>query len=124
MMWYVSISSRYYFALYLTTSGDFIQIATNNEIMAAKIARLDYPINKWPGLLSGLMEIIQTSAEKRFSTSSPDEVTLLRLRRALSILNSILKEFNTMKSPAGSQTNTKVIDFLWFCGPGLTDITT
>jgi hypothetical protein len=94
--------------------------------MAAKIARLDYPVNKWPGLLSGLMEIIRVGAEKRFSLPAPDESALLQLRRALGMLNSILKEFHTMKSPAGTQTNNKVCEvrlipiiFLtWFLGNG------
>ncbi|KAG8934669.1 hypothetical protein FRC02_009496 [Tulasnella sp. 418] len=81
-------------------------IAHNNETMAARVARIDYP-RIWPNLLTQLVEIIGAHAG---SITSPTlNESSLRLKRALRLMNVILKEFGTMRSPLGTKVNTQAV---------------
>ncbi|KAG8903449.1 hypothetical protein FRB99_003271 [Tulasnella sp. 403] len=87
-------------------------IARNNQTMAAKAARLDFPV-RWPTLLTDIMGIIQTNIQARFSSNGMDELVQLKASRALGLLNAILKEFTSMKSPLGTQITTKANEALY-----------
>jgi hypothetical protein len=54
-----------------------------------------------PELLPGLLNVISANAEARFIAPSPD--ASLALRRALHVLNQILKEISAIKIPSGVQ---------------------
>ncbi|KAG8986375.1 hypothetical protein FRB90_004049 [Tulasnella sp. 427] len=81
-------------------------VAKNNQMMLAKAARVDFP-NRWPDLLDTIMGYIQVNVQARLSSPSPDEGVLLRSRRSLGLLNAVLKEFVSMRSPIGTQICTK-----------------
>ncbi|KAG8972314.1 hypothetical protein FRC05_010156 [Tulasnella sp. 425] len=81
-------------------------VARNNQMMLAKAARVDFP-NRWPDLLDTIMGHIQVNVQARLASPSPDEGVLLRSRRSLGLLNAVLKEFVSMRSPIGTQICTK-----------------
>ncbi|KAG9040256.1 hypothetical protein FRB95_000185 [Tulasnella sp. JGI-2019a] len=87
-------------------------IAKNNEAMAAKAVRLDYPV-RWPSAFTDITNVIQSSFHARLASASPDDATLLRSRRSLSLLNAVSKEITSMKSPLGTQLNTKALAELY-----------
>lgn len=86
-------------------------IAECNEVIVAKIARQDYPVN-WPSLLADIMDVIRTNLEVLCNSPSSDPRSTLALRRGLALLNSILKEFSGFKLPAGVNTMTNIVDQL------------
>ncbi|KAI0081841.1 ARM repeat-containing protein [Panus rudis PR-1116 ss-1] len=79
-------------------------ISECNEVIASKIARSDYPTN-WPNVLRDLLEVINTNITARY-TGSPSN--LLRLRRALELLNAMLKEWTAQKMLTGIKTTTQI----------------
>ncbi|KAG8884084.1 hypothetical protein FRB97_005307 [Tulasnella sp. 331] len=97
--------------LHLVDEPDAI-IAKNNEAMAANAVRFDYP-TRWPSVFTDITNVIQSSLQIRLATASPDNATLLRSRRSLSLLNAVLKVITSMKSPLGTQLNTKALAELY-----------
>ncbi|KAG1815549.1 ARM repeat-containing protein [Suillus subaureus] len=97
-------------------------IAECNEVIVAKIARQDYPMN-WlvplmvnfsirPSLLADIMDVIRTNLEVLCGSPISDPRSTLALRRSLALLNSVLKEFSGVKLLAGVNTMVKIIDQL------------
>ncbi|KAI0650678.1 ARM repeat-containing protein [Trametes meyenii] len=76
-------------------------ISQCNALIVAKIARQDYPVS-WPGLIPHLMGVINTSIEGRYNGSTPNAT--LPLRRALELLNAVLKEYAGYKMLTGVKT--------------------
>ncbi|KAH9482382.1 Importin-11 [Psilocybe cubensis] len=75
-------------------------IAKCNQIIVAKLARSDFP-GQWPNLLDDLVNVIDGNLQKRYISLLEDPCDTLRLRRSLSLLNKILKEFASIKLPNG-----------------------
>ncbi|KAJ7507960.1 armadillo-type protein [Mycena galericulata] len=74
-------------------------IAECNQVIVSKIARIDYP-NNWPNLVDDLLQVIDTTFQKRFSDPVNEDVRdTLVLRRSIKLLNSLLKEFSNAKMP-------------------------
>ncbi|KAJ7781094.1 armadillo-type protein [Mycena metata] len=72
-------------------------IAHCNEVIVSKIARLDYP-NNWPNLVDDLLQTIDSTLQKRFLDPVNEDLRdTLILRRAIKVLNSVLKEFSNAK---------------------------
>ncbi|KAJ7178998.1 armadillo-type protein [Mycena filopes] len=72
-------------------------IAECNEVIVSKIARLDYP-NNWSNLVDDLLNIIHSTLQKRFlDPINEDPRDTLILRRAIKLLNGVLKEFSNAK---------------------------
>lgn len=86
-------------------------IAECNEVIVAKIARQDYPVN-WPLLLADIMDVIRTNLEVLCGSPNNDQRSTLALRRGLALLNSVLKEFSGVKLLAGVNTMVNIIDQL------------
>lgn len=86
-------------------------IAECNEVIVAKIARQDYPMN-WPSLLADIMDVIRTNLEILCGSPNNDPRSTLALRRGLALLNSVLKEFSGVKLLAGVNTMINIIDQL------------
>ncbi|TDL29402.1 ARM repeat-containing protein [Rickenella mellea] len=83
-------------------------ISKCNEIIVAKTARQDYPLN-WPGLIGHLVDSINVHLDAWLSQNSKPSSTLI-LRRSFELLNGILKEFATIKMPAGIKVLGTIID--------------
>ncbi|KAL4076110.1 ARM repeat-containing protein [Scleroderma citrinum] len=86
-------------------------IAECNQVIVAKIARLDYPHN-WPSLLTDLLTFIENALQMLFSSSSVNMFSTLVLRRALKVLNSIVKEISSMKMMTGIKTMGEITNQL------------
>ncbi|KAJ7368449.1 armadillo-type protein [Mycena albidolilacea] len=72
-------------------------IAECNEVIVAKIARLDYP-TVWSNLVDDLLNIIDSTLQKRFLDPVNEDLRdTLVLRRSLKIFNGLLKEFSNAK---------------------------
>ncbi|KAF8195734.1 armadillo-type protein [Mycena galopus ATCC 62051] len=72
-------------------------IAECNEVIVAKIARLDYP-NNWPNLVDHLLNVIDSTLQKRFLDPVNEDLRdALVLRRSIRLFNSLLKEFSNAK---------------------------
>ncbi|KAJ7276541.1 armadillo-type protein [Mycena haematopus] len=72
-------------------------IAECNEVIVAKIARLDYP-NNWPNLVDYLFNVIDSTLQKRFSDPINEDLRdTLVLRRSIRLFNALLKEFSNAK---------------------------
>ncbi|KAH0839916.1 ARM repeat-containing protein [Lanmaoa asiatica] len=104
-------------------------IAECNELIVAKIARLDYPHNwcVWthrsaifrsqyrcirPSLFVQIMPVVENGL---LPLTNPLNVTIqstLALRRSLKVLNSVLKVFSSMKMLAGVKTMSQITDQL------------
>ncbi|PFH52845.1 hypothetical protein AMATHDRAFT_1887 [Amanita thiersii Skay4041] len=82
-----------------------------NEVIVSKIARQDYP-SKWPNLINDLMSVIDTTLQKYYSSIGENNQALLLLRRSLQLLNSILKEFGSIKMPTGVKVMAEIVDQL------------
>ncbi|KDQ20506.1 hypothetical protein BOTBODRAFT_309717 [Botryobasidium botryosum FD-172 SS1] len=82
-------------------------IAQCNAIIVSKIARIDYP-KQWPTLISDLMSVIQSSTEARFASPASDPRIPLTLKRALKVLDQVLKELSSVKVLVGAQNMTQV----------------
>lgn len=92
-------------------------IAECNEVIVAKIARLDFPHN-WPSLLTDLISIIERTLQPLCASSSESMLSTLALRRALKVLNAVLKETSSMKMLTGIKTMGEITK--QFCGVFLT----
>ncbi|EJD53690.1 ran binding protein 11 [Auricularia subglabra TFB-10046 SS5] len=77
-------------------------IARYNSIIISKIARIDFP-GAWPNLIDGLLGVLQTNLEQYFSAPSPPPQAALVLRRALDILNQVIKELIARRTPDGQK---------------------
>ncbi|KAG8989982.1 hypothetical protein FRB94_013832 [Tulasnella sp. JGI-2019a] len=71
-------------------------IAKINEAMATKAVRYDFPA-RWPSAFTDIANVIQSNFYARLASASPDDATLLRSRRSLSLLNAVSKEITSMK---------------------------
>ncbi|KAI6134978.1 ARM repeat-containing protein [Pisolithus croceorrhizus] len=92
-------------------------IAECNEVIVAKIARLDFPHN-WPSLLTDLISIVESTLQSLCASSSGSMLSTLALRRALKVLNAVLKEISSMKMLTGIKTMGEITNQL--CGLFLT----
>lgn len=72
-------------------------IAECNEILIAKIARQDYPA-QWPNLATDLLNTINMNFNGRYHNGPSD---FLSLRRALEVLNAVIKELASAKILTG-----------------------
>ncbi|KAG1752648.1 ARM repeat-containing protein [Suillus paluster] len=86
-------------------------IAECNEIIVAKIARQDYPMN-WSSLLADIMDVIRTNLQVLCASPNSDPRSILALRRGLALLNCVLKEFSGVKMLTGVKTMANIIDQL------------
>ncbi|KAF9495444.1 ARM repeat-containing protein [Pleurotus eryngii] len=86
-------------------------IAQCNEVIVAKIARIDYA-NNWANLVSDLMANVDSNLQKRYSSSTEDPYTTLILRRSLDLLNAIIKELSIAKMLNGIKVMFKIVDDL------------
>ncbi|KDQ29318.1 hypothetical protein PLEOSDRAFT_1038626 [Pleurotus ostreatus PC15] len=86
-------------------------IAQCNEVIVAKIARIDYA-NNWANLVSDLMANVDSNLQKRYSSSTEDPYTTLVLRRSLDLLNAIIKELSIAKMLNGIKVMSKIVDDL------------
>lgn len=86
-------------------------IAECNEVIVAKIARLDYPHN-WPSLLTDLLSFVESAIQALCITSSANMFSTLSLRRGLKVLNAILKEISSMKMMTGIKTMGEITNQL------------
>ncbi|OAX44518.1 ARM repeat-containing protein [Rhizopogon vinicolor AM-OR11-026] len=86
-------------------------VAECNEVIVAKIARQDYPLN-WPSLLADIMDVIRTNLQSLCSSLNNDPRSTLALRRSLALLNCLLKELSGAKMLTGVKTMANVIDQL------------
>ncbi|KAI0677486.1 ARM repeat-containing protein [Trametes maxima] len=84
-------------------------ISQCNALVVAKIARQDYPVS-WPQLIPHLMNVINTSVEARYNGSTPNATLLLR--RALELLNAVLKEYAGYKMLTGVKTMGQLVQDL------------
>ncbi|KZW04127.1 ARM repeat-containing protein [Exidia glandulosa HHB12029] len=78
-------------------------IARYNSLIVAKIARIDFPA-QWPTLIDGLLSVLQSNLDLYFSAPSPPPQAGLVLRRALDVLNQVIKELVAKRTPEGSKT--------------------
>lgn len=80
-----------------------------NEVIVAKIARLDFP-NNWPDLFKTLIDTIDARLASRYTTAGSDnEQDALVLRRSLGILNALIKEFASMKMLNGVKVMANIV---------------
>ncbi|KAF8557000.1 ARM repeat-containing protein [Imleria badia] len=86
-------------------------IADCNDLIVAKIARLDYP-DKWPSLFTQLMPVVESGLLSLASSPNASIQSTLSLRRSLQVLNSVIKEFSGVKMPAGVKTMSQITDQL------------
>ncbi|KAF9464415.1 armadillo-type protein [Collybia nuda] len=86
-------------------------IAECNEVIVSKISRQDFP-NNWGSLITDLVVVIDTNLQKRYSNRDEDPRTTLKLRRSLSLLNGVLKEFASIKMLNGVKTMAKIVEDL------------
>ncbi|TFK55905.1 ARM repeat-containing protein [Heliocybe sulcata] len=76
-------------------------IAECNEIIVAKIARQDYP-NNWNAITTQLIA-------RYDNTLPPDAHSMTVLVRSLRLVNALLKEFGSIKMPAGVKVMATLI---------------
>ncbi|KAH8106154.1 ARM repeat-containing protein [Cristinia sonorae] len=81
-------------------------ISKCNQVVIAKIARQDFPLN-WQNLLPDLLSIIETNMTARYTGGSSD---FLALRRTLEILHCVTKEFASMKLMFAVKNMAKIVD--------------
>lgn len=101
------------------------QIAECNELIVAKIARMDYPHNWYvwtyssaicrlpyrclrPSLFTQIMPVVESGLLSLATSTNAAVQSTLVLRRSLKVLNSVLKEFSNVKMPAGIKTMSQV----------------
>ncbi|KZT12770.1 ARM repeat-containing protein [Laetiporus sulphureus 93-53] len=101
----VSIRGR---CLLLLDESDDV-ISECNSVIIAKIARADYP-QHWPDLIPQLLAVINGSIEARSTDLSMSSA--MPLRRALEAMNAILKEFMSLKLPAGIKSMAELVQQL------------
>ncbi|PPQ83268.1 hypothetical protein CVT25_004007 [Psilocybe cyanescens] len=83
-------------------------IAKCNQIIVAKLARSDFP-NLWPNLVDELVKVIDNNLQTRYISMVENQADTLRLRRSLSLLNKILKEFASIKLPNGIKAMAQIV---------------
>ncbi|KAF8528819.1 ARM repeat-containing protein [Hysterangium stoloniferum] len=84
-----------------------------NAIIVAKIARSDYP-SQWPSLVPDLAAIIQTQVGAFLSNPAAfDPASRLLLKRTLRVLDHVIKEFCSVKMPAGIKVMAGIADSLY-----------
>ncbi|KIL00584.1 hypothetical protein PAXRUDRAFT_821482 [Paxillus rubicundulus Ve08.2h10] len=86
-------------------------IAECNEVNIAKIARLEYPHN-WPTLFTEIMPVVESGLVALVNSPNATMASTLSLRRGLKVLNSIFKEFASIKFLTGIKTMLEVTDQL------------
>ncbi|KAM6495766.1 Armadillo-type fold [Amanita muscaria] len=86
-------------------------ISECNQVIVAKIARLDFP-SKWPNLVNNLMSLIDSNLQILYSSAEENPQIKLVLRRSLQLLNAILKEFASIKMPSGMKIMAELADQL------------
>ncbi|PWW79173.1 ARM repeat-containing protein [Tuber magnatum] len=69
------------------------QLALQNAVIVAKVARLEYPLD-WPEVFTELTSIIRDASQST-SEIGEDEVATLRLKRSLSMMLHVVKELAT-----------------------------
>ncbi|CAL1700530.1 unnamed protein product [Somion occarium] len=79
-----------------------------NEIITAKIARYEYP-QQWPNVLPDLVNVVNSNISARYSGTPSN---FLQLRRALELLNAILKEGSAQRMLTGVRTMSKIVEQL------------
>ncbi|KAF7790859.1 hypothetical protein EIP86_001817 [Pleurotus ostreatoroseus] len=84
-------------------------IAECNEVIIGKVARQEYP-NAWPGLLEDLFKLIHAQMTARYGADISHPPSVIPLRRALEVLNQILKEFTSMKMLGGVNTTCSIVE--------------
>ncbi|KAF9247341.1 ARM repeat-containing protein [Melanogaster broomeanus] len=94
---------------FLGESDDII--AECNEVIIAKIARLEYPHN-WPTLFTEIMPVVEAGLVSLVNSPNATMASTLSLRRSLKVLNSILKELSSMKMLTGVKTMSEITDQL------------
>ncbi|THH11497.1 hypothetical protein EW145_g638 [Phellinidium pouzarii] len=75
-------------------------IADCNKYIIAKIARIDFPVI-WPNLMTDLMSSTDNAIKFFVNSAGNDLKATLILRRCLEILNTIFKEFSSVRMPSG-----------------------
>ncbi|KAH7887621.1 ARM repeat-containing protein [Phlebopus sp. FC_14] len=95
--------------LFLNEEDD--TIAECNDVIVAKIARLDYPHN-WPSLFTDVIPIIDNALLSLYNSPNGDMQFTLALRRSLKVINAIFKEFSSMKMMTGIKTMAEITDKL------------
>ncbi|KAJ3573347.1 hypothetical protein NP233_g2485 [Leucocoprinus birnbaumii] len=83
-------------------------ISDCNEVIVAKIARLDFPTN-WPDLFNNLINTVDAKLTSRYAAGNDSEQDALVLRRALGILNAVVKEFASMKMLNGVKVMANIV---------------
>ncbi|KAF9226602.1 ARM repeat-containing protein [Gyrodon lividus] len=86
-------------------------IAECNEVIVAKIARLEYP-SSWPTLFAEIMPVVESGLVSLANSPNVTMVSTLSLRRGLKVLNSIFKDFSSMKMLTGIKTMSEITDQL------------
>ncbi|EJD01395.1 ARM repeat-containing protein [Fomitiporia mediterranea MF3/22] len=86
-------------------------IADCNKINIAKMARVDYPL-AWPNLMQDLLSASESALNSFVTSGGSDPRAALVLGRSLDIVNYILKEFSSIKMPAGIKTMGKLVEGL------------
>ncbi|KAG0644506.1 armadillo-type protein [Tuber brumale] len=69
------------------------QLALQNAVIVAKVARLEYPFD-WPEVFTELTSIVRDASQSTSETGE-DEVAILRLKRSLSMMLHVVKELAT-----------------------------
>ncbi|KAN0097466.1 Armadillo-type fold [Tylopilus felleus] len=82
-------------------------IAQCNELIVAKIARLDYPHN-WSSLFTQLIPVVQSGLLSLANSPNATIQSTLPLRRSLKVLYSVIKELANMKMLTGVKTMSQV----------------
>lgn len=77
--------------------------------MTAIAARLDLLSDRWPNVLIDIISQAGANLEARPRITSFSDPTLLRARRSLSLLNSVIKQISTMRAQTGKKAGDKVI---------------
>lgn len=65
-----------------------------------------------PTLVNDLMAIITTNLQARYSSPTEDPRSTLTLRRTLKLLNSVIKEFASMKMLSGVKIMAQVRSYV------------
>ncbi|KAK7695434.1 hypothetical protein QCA50_000070 [Cerrena zonata] len=80
-------------------------IAQCNETIVAKLARYEYPAH-WPNVLPDLVNIINNNITARYNGSPSN---FIALRRALELVNAILKEGMSQRMLTGVRTVVQIV---------------
>ncbi|KIJ70097.1 hypothetical protein HYDPIDRAFT_178457 [Hydnomerulius pinastri MD-312] len=86
-------------------------IAECNEVIVAKIARLEYP-HGWQTLFTQIIPVVENGLVSLANSPNANLQSTLSLRRSLKVVNSILKEFSSMKMMTGVKTMAEITDQL------------